>query len=881
MITSLRIKNIEAITHDANEYIKISIYFSNVKEDRQILACITKEIHLVKKLKVNLLIENDFLRSEEFIIDVSNRKITISSCEITIDLSIRQRNSYIKRNVHANHIIVVFFDQEIAISIKFSVLENRDFLFESSCKANVIFYHHVINAFTNEMIIKNDSFKSMIIFKNFRLEIVIEMIYNDCFLITANESCMIMRSSTTFNWIKKTFEASVMLAALTFSSSKLIKQFSCHENLSTAKFVLFNDIMLYDNKEAIKAYTDLVNDFSILWKNEEFINIFEKRWMRLSLRNDWQDRISNKFKMYSLNNENKKIIDNTFDELHEKERLIWTTIFTSFFYFVFVVWKTINEIRKNRAVVNIRDLNKLFLLDVYSLSLQNDIISDFRKCTHISILDATTFFYQWRIYFDDVYKQIIVTHKEQEIFFVSIMKNKNSILYVQRQMNDILRIFRQFVKVYIDDVIIRSNSLKEHLTHLRIVFNLFVKFNIAIKSIKVFIDYSNVALLEQRVNSLKFSISEEKLRAIANIKFSETLQDLKHYLELIDYIRDHIHYYAAIVRSLQNLKTSLLKASSSEFNRKNYVRKIKITLTMLKVRSFESLQKIISHSFILYHFNVDKSFWIDLNTFKKFEIKIIIFHLKNEIKLEKEKWSFRTSILSVLFFSRQLTAAKRNYWSTELKTFELMWTIKKIKHFIQSSHHRVIIQTDHQTIVDICEQILITSINLTLRMNIRLIKASQFLNQFNLNIRYKSRKNHIVSNALSRLASANIELLSKEHFELNVLYTYNTTLIEMFEKFRKKIIENYNKNSIWKRILATVLSNEALKENAADLFFETITTVSTKTDVYMKSRIEDSNVDMTAIFESFDLLYHIDRLTELRRCQDHVTSDVSRNASIS
>ena len=879
MITSLRVRDIEAITHDANEYIKIPIYFSGVKEGRQILACITREIHLVKGLKVNLLIGNDFLESEGFVIDVSNRKVTISSCEITIDLSIRQRDSYVRRNVHANHTIVVSSDQEIAVSIKFSVFEDRDFLFESSCKTNVTLYHHVIDAFTSEVIVRNDSSKSVIIFKNFRLEIVIEMIYDDCFLITANESCMIMRPSTTFNWIKETFEASAMLAALTFSSSKLTstKESFCHEDISTAeivllistaKIVLLNGIMLCDNKEALKAYTELVNDFSTLWKDEEFINIPEERWMRLSLRNDWQDRISSKSKMYSLSNENKKIIDSTFDELHEKERLIWTTTPTSFSYPVFVAWKTINEIRKDRAVVDIRDLNKLLLLDAYSLPLQNDIISDLRKCTHISILDATTFFYQWKTHPDDVYKQTIVTHRGQETFLVPVMRNRNSIPYVQRQMNDILRAFRQFVKVYIDDVIVKSNSLKEHLTHLRIVFNLFVKFNIIIKSTKVFIDYSNVALLEQRVNSLKLSISEKKLKTIANIKFPETLQDLKHYLELTKYIRDHIYYYAVIVRPLQNLKTSLLKTSPSGFNRKNYVRKIKIALTMLKIKSFESLQKIISHSFILYHFNVNKPLWIDLNTFKKFEIKVVVFHLKDDVILEKEKWSSRTSILSVLFFSRQLTAAKRNYWSTKLKTFELVWTIKKIKHLVQDSHHRVIIQTNHQAIVDICEQILITSINSTLRMNIRLIRASQFLNQFNLNIKYKSKKDHIISNALSRLASVNIELLSKKHSELNILYTYNTTLIEMFEKFRKKIIEDYEKNPIWKRILTTVLTNEALEKNAADLSFETVTTIPTETDAYMKSRIEVSNAniaDMTSIFESFDLLYHIDRLIELRR----------------
>ena len=156
--------------------------------------------------------------------------------------------------------------------------------------------------------------------------------------------------------------------------------------------------------------------------------------------------------------------------------------------------------RQDRAVINIDDLNKYLLFNVYSSSLQSDIISNLREFTHISILNVVTFFYQWKTNFDDVYKQIIVTHRDQKISLVSVIKNKNSIFYVQRQINDILNIFQHFVKVYIDDVVIKSNSLKKHLTHLKTVFKLFVKLNITIKLFKMLISYSNVALLKQRVN---------------------------------------------------------------------------------------------------------------------------------------------------------------------------------------------------------------------------------------------------------------------------------------------------------------------------------------------------------------------------------------------
>jgi hypothetical protein len=89
-----------------------------------------------------------------------------------------------------------------------------------------------------------------------------------------------------------------------------------------------------------------------------------------------------------------------------------------------------------------------------------------------------------------------------------------------------------------------------------------------------------------------------------------------------------------------------------------------------------------------------------------------------------------------------------------------------------------------------------------MRMNLRLIKASQFLSQFfNLKIRHKSDKYHLISNALFRLQSLNKKNLSDDHAELNelfvkhnVIYVYNTTLIKLNSEFRKRIIKKYFKD---------------------------------------------------------------------------------------
>ena len=327
MTTSLRMREIEAIIHETNEYIKILIYMSNVKNDKQVLTCIEREIYLIDDLKANLLIENDFLRFEEFIIDVNERKVTIANCDVTINLFIKQRDLYVRRNIHVNHVVVISAEQEIAISIKFSISKNKDFLFKSSFKTNVTLYHHVIDFYTSEIIVKNDSLKSVKISKKFCLEMITEITYDDCFLMSSNESHMIITSSIS-NWIKKKFKTFTMLSAkfnkVVSAISSINSSYQIDRVLSSfmKEVKLINDIMLCENQTAIQAYTKLVNEFLTLWRNEDFINISDNKWMKFALRDDWQSHLIEKSKIYSLDNENKKVLDKTFDELHKQERLI-------------------------------------------------------------------------------------------------------------------------------------------------------------------------------------------------------------------------------------------------------------------------------------------------------------------------------------------------------------------------------------------------------------------------------------------------------------------------------------------------------------------------------------------------------------------------------
>lgn len=61
-----------------------------------------------------------------------------------------------------------------------------------------------------------------------------------------------------------------------------------------------------------------------------------------------------------------------------------------------------------------------------------------------------------------------------------------------------------------------------------------------------------------------------------------------------------------------------------------------------------------------------------------------------------------------------------------------------------------------------------------MRINIKLMRISQFFRQFRFKIKYKFNKKHIIFNVLLRFISAKFLTISSDYFELNVFHiNYN------------------------------------------------------------------------------------------------------------
>src|SRR5947207_8737661 len=94
-------------------------------------------------------------------------------------------------------------------------------------------------------------------------------------------------------------------------------------------------------------------------------------------------------------------------------------------------------------------------------------------------------------------KFIIVSHHDLKTVNVAFMNYQEFSSYIQHMMNMIFCSHKFFVCCYIDDIIIFSKTLENHLQYLNTIFNLFNKLEITFKKIKTHLDYLSIILLDQ------------------------------------------------------------------------------------------------------------------------------------------------------------------------------------------------------------------------------------------------------------------------------------------------------------------------------------------------------------------------------------------------
>ena len=100
MSISLKVKGIRASNYESAQFAELSLFLPGENDERQkVYASFICELHLVEGLKANILIGNNILAPESFILNLGLGYAIMESCRVKLTIRARQRGQFFRRRL--------------------------------------------------------------------------------------------------------------------------------------------------------------------------------------------------------------------------------------------------------------------------------------------------------------------------------------------------------------------------------------------------------------------------------------------------------------------------------------------------------------------------------------------------------------------------------------------------------------------------------------------------------------------------------------------------------------------------------------------------------------------------------------------------------------
>ena len=369
-----------------------------------------------------------------------------------------------------------------------------------------------------------------------------------------------------------------------------------------------------------------------------------------------------------------------------------------------------------RFCVDYRKLNTKTLSDAYPLPRTDDCIDSLGDAAVFSTLDCNSGYWQIPMSVEDMDKTAFVSHLGTYRYKRMPFGLKNAPATFQRALDIILSGLRwQVCLIYLDDVIVFSKDMEQHLDHLDQVLSLLRDAGVSLKLRKCSFFQSRVTYLGHVISPGKLSIADENRDAISEALFPQNITQLRSFLGLCNVFRRFVQGFSKIARPLNEM---LKKDASPDYENP----------TEDQLKAFQDLKTVLLNPPVLALPKADKPYVIETDA-SAYQVGCALLQ-------EQDTGNYHP----VGFWSRTLTQAERNYSATERECLAVVWSVTSLRPYIEGTKFTV--RTDHD-----CLRWLM---NLT-ESSGRLTRWRLRLAEFDFVIEYKPGRKNQVADALSRM----------------------------------------------------------------------------------------------------------------------------------
>ncbi|KAI2644696.1 Retrotransposon-like protein 1 [Labeo rohita] len=212
-----------------------------------------------------------------------------------------------------------------------------------------------------------------------------------------------------------------------------------------------------------------------------------------------------------------------------------------------------------RPCIDYRGLNDITIKFRYPLPLVPAALEQLRRAKYFTKLDLRAAYNLIRIREGDEWKTAFSTSTGHYEYCVMPFELANSPLVFQSFINDVFRdMLDRCVIVYINDILIFSDSFQDHVLHVRAVLQRLVQYQLYAKAEKCEFHQTSFSFLGYIISQEGVAMDEAKVRAVTQWPQPQTLKELQRFLGFANFYRRFIRGYSIIAAPL----TSMTKRGS-------------------------------------------------------------------------------------------------------------------------------------------------------------------------------------------------------------------------------------------------------------------------------------------------------------------------------
>ena len=368
-----------------------------------------------------------------------------------------------------------------------------------------------------------------------------------------------------------------------------------------------------------------------------------------------------------------------------------------------------------RPCIDYRGLNKITIRNRYPLPLMSSAFDLLQGAVVFTKLDLRNAYHLVRIRRGDEWKTAFNTPSGHYEYQVMPFGLTNAPAVFQALINDCLRdMINRFVFVYLDDILIFSNSQQEHRLHVRQVLQRLLQNHLFVKAQKCEFHRPEVSFLGYILREAQIEMDPGKTKAVRDWRPPRSIKEVQQFLGFANFYRKFIRGFGSVAEPI----SALTKKGKGTF-----------VWSPKADRAFCELKARFSSAPILVLPDPSRSFIVEVDA-SEVGVGAILSQRATDGKIHP-----------CAFYSHRLTPTESRYDVGDRELLAVKMALEEWRHWLEGAQHPFLVWTDHRNL---------EYLQVAKHLNPRQSRWSLFFSRFDFTLSYRPGSKNVKPDALSR-----------------------------------------------------------------------------------------------------------------------------------